>query len=429
MNNDNITLLPPQDIKLNPSNPRVIKDGNFKKLVKSLKEFPEMASVREVVVNKDHMILGGNMRFKAMLEAGWTNIPVKIVDWDESKQREFVIKDNASFGEWDWDELANQYEADTLTDWGLDVPSTFYDKDLEDPEAPLLPPEPVSKKGEVYQLGRHRLMCGDSTHVEDVQILMGGQKADMLFCDPPYNVNYGSTMKDSLRHHVSVENAGKKILNDNFATNEEFFNFLRDFLVSVRPFVKGDVYVCMSSSELHTLQRAFMDAGGHWSTFIIWVKDHFTIGRSNYQRQYEPILYGWFEESSHFWSGSRKLSDVFKDDDFFTDPKGDVYVRLEAVTTDVWEFPRPKVSKEHPTMKPVALCARGITNSSPDGGLVMDVFGGSGSTLLACEQTNRTCYTMELDPKYCDVIRKRYWAFVNNGSYDGWEDNTRSVQG
>jgi DNA modification methylase len=181
----------------------------------------------------------------------------------------------------------------------------------------------------------------------------------------------------------------------------------------------------MSSSELHTLQKAFADCGGHFSTFIIWVKHHFTLGRANYQRQYEPILYGWFDGSSHYWSGVRNLGDVYKQDDAYIDELGQVWLRADNLSTDVWEIDRPMKSKEHPTMKPVKLCARGITNSCKKNDLVLDTFGGSGSTLIACEQTDRTCYMMELDPKYCDVIRKRYANFI--GKEEQWQKITPTV--
>src|ERR1035437_4592486 len=177
-------------IKNNPNNPRLIRDDKFKKLVQSLKDFPEMAEVREVVVNKDHIILGGNMRYRAMVEAGWTEVPVKVVDWPEAKQREFVIKDNLAMGEIDWDIIANEWTDLPLGEWGLDTPDTWGDKEVEEDEAPEVSTEPpVSKLGEIYQLGRHRVMCGDSTDKASVELLMDGVKADISFTSPPYNAN------------------------------------------------------------------------------------------------------------------------------------------------------------------------------------------------------------------------------------------------
>jgi DNA modification methylase len=269
-------------------------------------------------------------------------------------------------------------------------------------------------------------MCGDSANHEQIEKLMDGKKASMVFTDPPYNVNYGATMKDKLRHKVSSENAGRKILNDHFETKQEFYQFLYNSISGIRPFVIGDLYICMSSSELDTLQRAFRDCGGHFSTFIIWVKNSFTIGRSNYQRQYEPILYGWFDKSSHFWSGIRNLSDVIRSDDYKIDEDGVVWLKAEGIPTDIWDVPRPVKSKDHPTMKPIKLCSRGIVNSSKRDDIVLDIFGGSGSTLIACEQTKRICYMSELDPKYVDVIRRRYWKFVTE-SEEGWENGTPKI--
>lgn len=191
-----VKKLRPNQVKQNPHNPRIIKDNSFKKLVQSLKDFPEMADIRPVVVNMDSMILGGNMRYKAMLEAGWTEIPVIKVDLPEEKQREFIIKDNVSGGEWDWDLLANEWEQKKLNEWGIETPEDWDDgKEIIEDEAPEVGDEPpVSKLGEVYRLGRHRLMCGDSTKIEDAEKLMDGQKADMVFTDPPYGMNYSGIL-------------------------------------------------------------------------------------------------------------------------------------------------------------------------------------------------------------------------------------------
>jgi len=238
--------------------------------------------------------------------------------------------------------------------------------------------------------------------------------ASMVFTDPPYNVNYGAPMKDKLRHKVSPQNAGRKILNDHFKTNKEFYDFLYKAISAFRPYVSGDVYICMSSGELHTIQKAFADCGGHWSDFIIWAKNRFTLGRANYQRQYEAIMYGWFEESTHYWSGARNLSDIVGTDTLQYDFDGVPLVRVEpgGIEGDLWEYPKPNKSPEHPTMKPVALCARAIQNSSKRNGIVLDTFGGSGSTLIACDQTGRYCRITELDPHYCDVIKTRWENFT-----------------
>jgi len=409
-----------QKLKTNPSNPRTIKKEEFECLKNKIKAFPEMLEKRPIVYDRE-IVLGGNQRLQVLKDLVKEGFEVKesyfadVTGWTEEQKRQFVITDNISDGEWDYDVLANEWSDLPLDEWGIDT-SGWDSGEVEEDEAPEVSDEPaISKLGEVYQLGRHRLMTGDATKIEDVEKLMDGKKADMVFTDPPYNVDYeGGT--------------GLKIKNDKFANKQAFYQFLYDSLSALRPFVKGDLYICMSSSELHTLQKAFTDCDGHWSTFIIWVKDRFTLGRSNYQRQYEPILYGWFDGSSHFWSGIRNLGDVVKEE-VKEDEWGDKWFKMDGVVQgDIWEFDKPMKNKEHPTMKPQELCARAIRNSSPDKGLVLDTFGGSGSTLIAAEQTNRTCYMMELAPKYCDVIRKRYYKFINNGNEEGWVENTPVIK-
>jgi DNA modification methylase len=200
----------------------------------------------------------------------------------------------------------------------------------------------------------------------------------MVFTDPPYNVNYGATMKDKLR--------GKKrtIANDNLG--DGFEKFLRDACVNILAVTKGAIYICMSSSELHTLHRAFTEAGGHWSTFVIWAKNTFTMGRSDYQRQYEPILYGWKDGTDHFWCGARDQGDV-------------------------WFIKKPVANDLHPTMKPVELVDRALRNSSKSRDTVLDPFGGSGSTLIACERSGRQARLIEMEPRYCDVIIRRWQEY------------------
>ena len=227
-------------------------------------------------------------------------------------------------------------------------------------------------------LGNHRLLCGDATVLADVERVLAGQLADMTFCDPPYNVDYANTPKDKLR------GKHRPILNDKLGGG--FETFLLDACTNILAVTKGAVYVCMSSSELHTLQRAFAAAGGKWSTFVIWAKSTFTLGRADYQRQYEPILYGWKDGADHYWCGARDQGDV-------------------------WFFNKPVKNDLHPTMKPVALVERAIRNSSKSRDIVLDPFGGSGSTLIACEKTGRQARLVELDPRYVDTIVLRWQGF------------------
>jgi DNA modification methylase len=248
----------------------------------------------------------------------------------------------------------------------------------DDDAVPETPEAPVTVPGDVWLLGEHRLLCGDSTQIDAVEKVLSGGLADMTWTDPPYGVNYGATMKDKLRKKH------RRIANDNLGP--AFEPFLRDACANILAVTKGAVYICMSSSELHTLHKAFTEAGGHWSTFVIWAKNTFTMGHADYQRQYEPILYGWKEGTDHYWCGARDQGDV-------------------------WFVKKPIANDLHPTMKPVELVERAIRNSSKSRDTVLDPFAGSGSTLIACEKTGRQARLIELEPKYCDVIIRRFEEF------------------
>jgi DNA modification methylase len=223
------------------------------------------------------------------------------------------------------------------------------------------------------------VLCGDATDVKSYEALLQGATVDMIFCDPPYSVNYANSAKDKMR------GTNRPILNDNLG--EDFGPFLKAAVTPMIAHCQGAIYIAMSSSELDTLQAAFREAGGKWSTFIIWAKNTFTMGRSDYQRQYEPILYGWPEGGKHHWCGDRDQSDV-------------------------WQIKKPHKNDLHPTMKPVELVERAVRNSSKPGDVVLDPFGGSGSTLIAAEKSGRLAMLMELDPKYCDVIVRRWELFT-----------------
>ena len=238
---------------------------------------------------------------------------------------------------------------------------------------------PVAHTGDVWLLGDHRIMCGDSTDSGGVGRLMGAKKANMTVTDPPYNVAYGE--------HGVASGTGRKRTIQNDDLGEGFYDFLLIACQNILSHIDGAVYIFMACAELHKLQRAFVDAGGHWSTFIIWAKNTFTLGRSDYQRQYEPILYGWREGDKHHWCGDRDQGDV-------------------------WSFDKPIASPLHPTTKPVPLIKRAIENSNSIGDIVLDPFLGSGTTLIACERSGRICYGMELDPHYVDVAIKRWESFT-----------------
>jgi len=366
-------LLPISEIKNNPNNPRVIKDDKFEKLVASIKEFPKMLEIRPIVVNDDMIVLGGNMRLKACKAAGLKEVPVlKASNLTEDEQRQFIIKDNVSGGEWDWDMLANEWDVEQLEEWGLDVPINL-ERELEavEDDFDATPPEePISLLGDLYEIGEHRLLCGDSTDSDSVAKLMNGVLADMCHTDPPYNIDYEGGSKKR-----------EKIANDKL---DDFPKFLYDVYTTISTALKkgGAIYVWHASSETHNFIQQFLNAGFLFKSYIVWNKNNSTFGRSDYHWKHEPCIYGWLDGASHKWCGDRKQ-------------------------TTVWDIERPSRSDEHPTMKPIPLCSKPLENSSVEGDIVLDVFLGSGSTMVASHQLKRKCYGMELDPKYCDVIVKR----------------------
>jgi DNA modification methylase len=355
----------------------------------------EFGWTNPILVGADGVVIAGHARLLAARKLGISDVPVIVLDHlSDSQRRALVIADNrlALNAGWDEEMLRVELEALREDEFNLDLlgfgvdemdallaePEAAIAGNTDDDAVPETPETAVTVPGDVWLLGDHRLLCGDATQIDAVEKVMAGGLADMVFTDPPYNVNYGATMKDKLRGKK------RKIANDNLG--DGFEQFLRDACTNILTVTKGAVYICMSSSELHTLQKAFRDAGGHWSTFVIWAKNTFTMGRSDYQRQYEPILYGWKEGSDHFWCGARDQGDV-------------------------WFVKKPVSNDLHPTMRPVELVERAIRNSSKSRDTVLDPFGGSGSTLIACEKAGRQARLIELEPKYCDVIVRRWEEF------------------
>jgi DNA modification methylase len=374
--------LPIGKIKANPNNPRTIKDDKFFKLVQSLKDLPEMAKVRPVVVNQDMVVLGGNMRLKAMKEAGWKEAPVEIVDWDEDKQRQFIIKDNVGFGEWDWEMLANEWDAEQLDDWGLDIPAFDDPKQLEAEEDDYEIPDEIKTDivlGDLFEIGPHRLLCGDSTDSDAVAKLMNGELADMVFTDPPWNVNYGAVKEGNAMGYKP-----RTIMNDSMSTSD-FKDFMGSAFAIMAMFSKKGcpTYVVMSAQEWGNLMLALHENDYHWSSTIIWNKSHLVMSRKDYHNKYEPIWYGWL-------NGAPRLCPL-----------------KDRKQSDVWDVDRPTKSELHPTTKPIELINIALKNSSVASKLVMELFTGSGSTMVASHQLKRRCYGMELDPKYCQVIVDR----------------------
>jgi DNA modification methylase len=319
-------------------------------------------------------------------------VPVVVLDHlSPTQRRALVIADNRIAENAGWDEAMLRIELASLQDEDFDLSLTGFDADAlaelmagdeadaegqtDDDAVPEVTETPISRPGDVWVLGSHRLLCGDATMAQSYERLLQGESADMVFSDPPYNVNYANSAKDKMR------GKDRAILNDNLG--DGFYDFLLAALTPTIASCRGAIYVAMSSSELDVLQAAFRAAGGKWSTFIIWAKNTFTLGRSDYQRQYEPILYGWPEGATRHWCGDRDQSDV-------------------------WQIKKPHKNDLHPTMKPVELVERAIRNSTRPGNVVLDPFGGSGTTLIAAEKSGRLARLMELDPKYVDVIVRRW---------------------
>ena len=384
---DNIELKSVSELIPYAKNSRTHSETQVTQIANSIIEF---GFTNPVLIDGNKGIIAGHGRLMAAKKLNLSQVPVVILDHlSEAQKRAYIIADNKLAENAGWNEEILAGELADLKEENFDLDligfedqeleklfSNLYDDDKENEEdVPELEENPISKQGDIWQLGDHKLICGDSAKQETYNLLLENELADMTFTDPPYNVDYGNSMKDTIRGN------NNSILNDNLGN--DFPKFLLDVCTNILEFTKGACYICMSSSELHTLQKAFIDAGGKWSTFIIWAKNHFTLGRSDYQRQYEPILYGWKAKNDHYWCGDRNQSDV-------------------------WYFNKPLKSTLHPTMKPVELCKKAILNSSKTDDIILDPFGGSGSSLIACEQVKRRCRSIELDEKYVDVIIKRW---------------------
>lgn len=376
------------DIKPYENNPRV-NEKAIDAVVKSIQEF---GFRQPIVVDANSVIICGHTRWQAARQMGLTEVPVHVADDLTPEQiKAYRIADNktSELSDWDYDLLP--IEISDLDMAGFDLSLLgFADKEivqlldseikqgLTDPdEIPDVPEDAITQPGDIWLLGEHRLLCGDATNPEDIKKLMNGKKAHMVFTDPPYNVDYGSSKNP--RHKI------RKIENDSLSP-DQWEIFCKKIFRVFKEYNTGDIYMWGASGPDGMRMRLWLvEAGCHWSATVIWKKQQLVLSPANYQRMYEPCFYGWFDKSS-----------------FVADRK----------QTEVWEFDRPLDSKLHPTMKPVELCAYGIANSSQQGQIVLDLFLGSGSTLIACVQTDRICYGTELDPAYCDVIVKRWEEFT-----------------
>ena len=364
------------------NNARTHSPAQINKLRSSLREF---GFINPVIIDRDYGVIAGHGRILAAKEEGITEVPCVFADHlTEAQKKAYIIADNRMAMDAGWDEELLRVEIEALQAESFDPLLTGFDeKELSklfddgldakeddfDVDAELQKPT-FSKPGDIWTLGRHRLVCGDSTKAETYEVLLGDTKANLIITDPPYNVNY--------------EGSAGKIKNDNMAS-ENFYQFLLDAFSCMEKALAddGSIYVFHADTEGLNFRRAFADAGFYLSGCCIWKKQSLVLGRSPYQWQHEPVLYGWKKKGKHQWYTGRKESTI-------------------------WEFDKPKKNGDHPTMKPIPLLAYPIMNSSMSNAVVLDPFGGSGSTLIACEQTDRICRTIELDEKFCDVIVRRY---------------------
>lgn len=366
-------------------------DEEYEKLKRSIEQF---GYVEPVIWNRTTgRVVGGHQRLKVLIDMGIGEVDCVVVEMDENKEKALNVALNKISGEWDKDKLAllisdlqaedfdvslTGFDAAEIDDLFKDTIQDKIKDDDFDVDAELQNPT-ITKLGDVWQLGRHRLVCNDSTLAETYDMLLGDEKVNLVITDPPYNVNY--------------EGSAGKIKNDNME-DDKFYNFLFDAFSNTEKYMADDasIYVFHADTEGLNFRKAFKDAGFYLSGTCIWKKQSLVLGRSPYQWQHEPILFGWKKKGKHQWYTGRKESTI-------------------------WEFDKPKKNGDHPTMKPIPLLAYPIMNSSMSNCLVLDPFGGSGSTLIACEQTDRIARTIELDEKFCDVIIKRYVEQV--GTSDG----------
>lgn len=380
--------------KLKPAtyNPRKDLKPNDPEYIKIKNSIENFGYVSPLIINNDMTVIGGHQRLKVLKELGFTELECIVVDLDKTNEKALNIALNKIQGDWDEEKLEDLLQELKLQNFDTNLTGFDFDEvdemlkdmngskedDFDIDSAYEEIEEPITKPGDVWILGNHRLMCGNSTQKEDVIHLMNKQKADMLLTDPPYNVDYVGKTVDAL-----------KIANDNM-NDVQFYEFLKQAFINMFDFTKegASIYVFHADTEGLNFRKAFKDAGFKLAECLIWKKDCFVMGRQDYQWQHEPILYGWKEGAAHHFINDRTQSTIL-------------------------EFDRPKQSALHPTMKPIDLIARLVKNSSKENDIILDLFGGSGSTIITAEQLNRICYSMELDPKYCDVIVKRWETLTN----------------
>lgn len=407
-------------------NPRNITRDGFARLIEQIKK---LGQYKPLIVTKDGIVLGGNMRLKALKELGIDKVWVSVVEpKDENEMLEYALSDNDRAGFYDSELLANlvpNYEVD-WSKFAVDTKEPITIQELldqfqvvdEDEAPPLDEGNIVSKNGEVYQLGLHRLMCGDSTKLEDVQRLMDGKLADLIFTDPPYNVNYDYNVRYFDGRKKRLGEKWEPILNDK-KSSKQFQEFIYKAFSSMYSVSKDSApfYCWYADKTDNDFKLGLLEAGWHISQVLVWLKENITFSTGqDYHRIYEPCFFGWKKGNQHFVNKSfSKWSELIQlNFDDFLEQLDVIYQNRDKANT-----------YEHPTQKPVRLAERSLKKHSFPNAIVLDVFGGSGSTLVACEQLNRICYTMELNPKFCDVIRKRYARLI--GKEAEWQTLTARV--
>lgn len=367
------------------NNARTHSKEQIKKLRASIREF---GFINPVIIDRDYNVIAGHGRILASQEEGIDKVPCVFVDYlTDAQKKAYIIADNRMALDADWDEELLKIEIESLKDEDFDLSFTGFDESelldlfgddskskVEDDNFDLssaLEKASFVEKGDVWTVGKHRLMCGDATSKEDVQTLMGDTKGNLILTDPPYGVSFKSSSG------LTIENDSMK--------NDEFYNFLLSAFKNMADHLEkgGSAYVFHADTEGLNFRKAFVDSGFHLAGCCIWVKNSLVLGRSDYQWQHEPVLYGFMQNCKHRWYSDRKQ-------------------------TTIWNFDKPKKNSNHPTSKPLDLLSYPIGNSTQENAVVIDTFGGSGSTLMACEKMNRICYTMELDEKYASVILRRY---------------------
>ena len=383
-----------QDLIPYVNNSRTHSEEQVNQIVASINEF---GFTNPLLIDEKDNIIAGHGRLMASKKLGMEEVPCIVLSGlTEAQKKAYIIADNKMALNAGWDEELLKIELENLKELDFDLELTGFNVDelddilgkneeeteIVEDEVPEVPEEPKAKLGDIYQLGNHRLMCGDSTSIDDVEKLMNGNKADMVFTDPPYLMGFtGNVHADGSKSFNAKHGA---IKNDKMS-REDGDNFILKIFENIKQFNKGAYYVCFYRLGLDYIFRALDKLENQYKALIIWNKGNHTLSNSDYMSKYEPIVYGWFD--SHLFYGDRS-------------------------NFDIWDIQRTQKNDLHPTMKPIALCCKAIENSSKKEDIVLDLFGGSGSTLMACEQLNRNCYMMELDPKYVDVIINRWETFT-----------------